>query len=591
MSLDFGYVSYSGTKPQLKMLANSKMLAVDAETTGLNMATDNLVCYSITESEDHAYMVSQDNRFFANMLADETKCKLGHNMKFDRAMFKKKGITFNNVCDTMVAAHLLEYPSLSLDYLLKTKYFDTMKHRTYLEYPYPLEYSTPQQLAEHFSSHAAGLQLLWKGVIREDGVSDGLLRNLNANSLTGVFSDVEMPLVPVLSDMELQGAYINTDTLNTLGEKLKSNADTLETALHHYAGAEPGTVNFNSPEQVSRIMYKEVGVPLPPEWTFAGKTRPGCDKVHLAKYADKYTIVNLYLKYKHFKHLYNTYVVGILDKLVDNRIHTTFNQTVTRTGRLSSSKPNLQNIPIRSELGKRIREAFCTPPDSDSVIVKVDFDQMELRDIACWADCTPMINAFNSGEDVHATTAIRVFGDIKYRPEAKTLHYQLIYGGGEKEHVEMFFKAYPEIKQWIDKRQWEFRNTGYAKTRFGRKRTLGNYRRMSGMERAHANREGISTIVQGSCAEIMKIGMRKVWEEVRDSDIKMILQVHDELVFECPKKRIRDLYDIIQRNLVYRELQIPLTTGFKVGKTWASGIEIDRSMLKDLDNIVAEIAA
>jgi len=335
-------------------------------------------------------------------------------------------------------------------------------------------------------------------------------------------------------------------------------------------------LNFNSPDQMADLFYNKFKLPKPPSWTYRGKKHPSVDKKYLEPFRGKIPIISLYLQYKAYKHLKNTYVTGILKRLVDNRIHTNFNQIRTRTGRLSSTDPNLQNVPQRSLEGKKIRSAFVATPDgNDRIILKVDFDQMELRDVACWANCDPLIKSFINNEDVHLATAVRVFKDPKYRPEAKTLHYQLVYGGGDEKHRSMFFNAYPEMKIWTDKMYHQFEALGYARTMFGRKRSLGNIEAMSMEEAAHAKREGISTVVQGSCAEIMKLGMRKVWEEVKDSDIYMLLQVHDELLFDLPRRRLPDLVDILNRNLVYRGLQVPLTISISVGDNWEDTIKYD----------------
>ncbi len=255
-----------------------------------------------------------------------------------------------------------------------------------------------------------------------------------------------------------------------------------------------------------------------------------------------------------------------MKRLIDGRIHTNFNQTRTRTGRLSSSDPNLQNIPQRTEEGRKIRRAFIAP--DGKVIIKADMNQVELRKSACLSNCTPLLDAFRNNEDVHKATAIRAYNDPARRPDGKTLNFKLVYGGGTPEEQELLFNAYPQIKTWSDSMYKEFEILGYAKTHYGRRRHLGDFSRMSAKERAHAHREGLSTMNQGSCAEYLKLGMRGIWNEIKNSEIKMLLQVHDELVFECPYKDIPDLTDIITRHMTYKELQIPLTVAISIGANW-----------------------
>jgi len=572
--MDFGYKSLNGACPNLDELMHSDTLSIDVETSGTHIAADKLYGYSLSHNDQSAYFTLIHNGFFDSLVADESKVKLGHNLKFERSILKKCNVTIDNLCDTYIAAHLLQEEKLSLEALLIKYEHDLLDqrlwhYRPWTEYKKPIPYSTPQELANFFSPHAIGPLVLW----------NRFQRNLRAERLWDCFWNVEMPLVPVLSDIESNGAYIDTEELKSLGAYYDEKIAVLEDALCHFAykGAGIKSINFNSADQIADLFYNKLKVPKPPPWTYRNKKRPSVDKRFLEPFVGKLPIVGLYLKYKAYRHLKDTYVTGILKRLVNGRIHTNFNQTRTRTGRLSSTDPNLQNIPMRSLEGKKIRRAFAaTPEDGDRVILKVDFDQMELRDVACWADCGPLIDAFNNNEDVHLKTAVEVFGSPEYRPQAKTLHYQLVYGGGVEEHVQMFFDKYPEIRTWIERMHKQFEILGYVRTMCGRKRNLGNFERMGAEEIAHAKREGISTIVQGSCSEVMKLGMHKVWQEVRNSDILMILQVHDELEFDLPRKRVPDLVDILDRNLVYRELQVPLTISVSVGDNWGETVKYER---------------
>ncbi len=553
--LDFGFVSMGNSQPDLGALANADLLAFDMETSGVNTATDVPYGFSLAYRERDAYFTTMHNRAFTDLLADDSVIKIAHNAKFDRSMAKKCGIVVDNLCDTMIAAHLLEESRLSLKVLLKrcVKDFD-LDIKQFPDFPKYIPHSTLQELAQHFGSHSAGALILWNRLQRE----------LRLNNLWDVFWDIEMPLVPVLSDMELNGALIDVPYLDGLGQYYDNKIAMLEEGLFHFAGRRG--INFNSPDQAAKVLYDEVGVPKPPSYLWKDKKRPPVDKTFLEPHKNKFPILNLYLQYKAYRHLKDTYVKGILKRLVNGRIHTNFNQARTRTGRLSSTDPNLQNIPQRTEEGRLIRRGFVAP--EGKVIMKVDFTQMELKKMACLSNCIAMLNAFRENRDIHKETAIRVFKDASRRAEGKTENFRLIYGGGSEEEQKALFDAYPEVKTWTEKTNRDFEVLGYAKTHYGRKEHLGNFSSMSGKEIAHACRQGISVMDQGSCSEYMKVGMTNVWREIRDSDIKMLMQVHDELVFEVPAARVKDMYYLLHEKMIYNELQIPLTVDVSVGPNW-----------------------
>lgn len=558
--LDFGYCSIDNSLPNLGALANASVLSFDTETSGVNTAKDIPYGFSITADPNSAYYTYMSNRFFTDLLADENKLKVTHNAKFDRSMVKKYGVVVDNLCCTMIAAHLLEENRLSLEVLLKRfiKGYD-LDVKFFKDFNKPLAQATLQEMTNHFGPHSAATLALWNVLQRE----------LRANGLWNVFWKIEMPLVPVLSDMELNGAMIDVGVLSGLGTKYDERIEALDGAMKDMA--KNYCVNFNSPDQAAEILYEQFKVPKPPQhmkalWTESG--RPTMDRGYLEQFkGSRYPIVNLYLMYKMYRHLKDTYVNGILERLVNGRIHTNFNQTRTRTGRLSSTDPNLQNIPQRTEIGKEIRTAFVAPEGKK--IIKPDMDQVELRKMACLSNCKALLDAFREKRDVHSETALRAYGSVDERPDGKTLNFRLIYGGGTEKDQALLFSIYPEVKQWTESRRRDYEILGYARTHYGRKRHLGDFDRMSGKEAAHAHREGISTEDQGSCAEYLKLGMRKVWEDIKDSDVKMLLQVHDELVLECPDKDVPEVVDLLKRHLTYNELQIPLPVSVSVGMNWA----------------------
>jgi DNA polymerase-1 len=553
--LDFGFVSMSNTQPDLAALASAPAIAFDAETSGVNTTLDIPYGFSVSHRPDDAYFVFMANRFFTDIIADEDIIKVGHNLKFDRSMFKKYGIIINNLCDTMVAAHLLEENRLSLKTLLKRCVREVdLDIKQFPDYPKLIPHSNLQELANHFAPHSAGALILWNKLQRE----------LRANGLWEVFWDIEMPVVPVLSDMELNGAMIDAKYLEELGKYYDDKISVIEEGLFHFAGKKG--INFNSADQAAKVLYDEFKVPKPPKYMWTDKGRPTVDKKWIEQFKGKYPIINLYLQYKSYRHLKDTYVTGIMERLINGRIHTNFNQTRTRTGRLSSTDPNLQNIPQRTEEGRKIRKSFVCPPGF--VIMKADYIQVELKKMACLSKCKAMLDAFKAGRDIHTETAIRIYHDALRRAEGKTKNFQIVYGGGPEEEQEMMFEAYPEIRTWTNSMRNEFEILGYARTHYGRREHLGNFSSMKPKEIDHACRQGISVMDQGSCSEYLKIGMRKIWEQIKDSDIKMLLQVHDELVFEVPNERVKDMYFLLHEAMTYKELEIPLTIDVSVGPNW-----------------------
>ena len=563
--LDFGYVSSNGQEPDLDELVSANLIAFDTETSGVNIAKDHPYGLSLTANPECAFYTGMDNRFFLDLLADESVTKLIHNAPFDRAMLKKYGITIDNLCDTMIAAHLLEEPRLSLEVLLK-RYIKgkDLNIKFFKDYNKPIAQSTLQEMANHFGPHSSGTLALWNVLQRE----------LRANGLWHVFWDIEMPAVPPISEMEINGFLIDVPYLKGLGDEYDRNIVELEGILRDITRRPD--CNFNSSDQAADVIFEQFKVPKPPAhmkklWTAGG--RPSVDKEYLSQFTDKFPFLKYYIEYKFYRHLKDTYVTGILERLVDGRIHTNFNQTRTRTGRLSSTDPNLQNIPQRSKIGKQIRWAFIASPDC--TIVKADMSQVELRKAACLSNCIPMLNAFREGRDIHMETAVRAYGPNASRADGKTMNFKLVYGGGDAETQKILFDAYPQIKTWSDKMMVEFELFGYAKTDNGRRRHLGNFATMTNKERAHGHREGLSLMNQGSCSEYLKGSMAKLHKHIRSTDTKMQLQVHDELVFNVPNKMLHDFIPMLRGDMLYDKLQIPMPAEISTGANWGQTVEAE----------------
>jgi len=545
---DYAYLSLDGSLEDRQRLGESPILAFDVEGSGTNMGKDVPYGFSLACEPTGAYYADINSTYFRQLLSDPNRLYIAHNAKYDRSMMKKAGVMVDNLCDTMIAAHLLWEQKLSLKDLaskhikMDVKAFDDVK-RDFAQ-------MSLQEMAEYSGPHAIAALRLW----------GALELKLKTFELLDIFWKIEMPLIPVLSDMELNGVMVDGDRLRSLGEqfdeKIALRIKALDILSQH-----PG-MKHNSPNQVRDLLFNEFKLSSGPRT--GKKKKPSVNAEYLVTIKDKHPYIPYYLRFKEYKKLKSTYVDGLLGKIVNGRIHCSFNQAGTETGRLSCSNPNLQNIPMRSEEGKRIRTAFVAPPGH--MLVKADYNQLELRVMAHCSKCVPMIKAFLNGEDVHEQTAIRVFGGKKRRDDAKTLNFQIIYGGGDAKERQKFFAAYPEIKRWTDITTKQAREAGYVQTLGGRIRLIPEWEFLYSLQRG--DKKAISHIIQGSAAEAVKIGMRRAWEALKDSRAKMILQVHDELVFEVPEKEVPDVVKVLEKTLTYGELLIPLTVSISTGKNW-----------------------
>lgn len=550
MSPATGYGFYGAGVPNLEELVHSSQLAFDVEATGLHRKQDTPLGVSAAYNVHQGYYFPASELRLISQLAPTFK--VAHNAKYDILMLKKLGVELDKVYDTMIAAHLLEKFSLALEDLATG--FLGMSIDTYTSIGKTFSGMSLDDMARFSGAHSIITLLLWQKFEPE----------LTKLGLHKLYTTVEQPLIPVLADMELNGVQIDPHTLIAIGEEFERKLEALEEALSSYAGK---ALNFNSTDQVSWFLFTHLGLPVG-KLTDKSK-KPSTDAEVLSGLVGSHPAVSLLLKYRQYQKLLSTYVFTVLDSSVGNRIYGSFSQTGTRTGRLSSNSPNLQNIPKRSLEGRRIRLAFTAP--SGSILVKVDYDQLELKMMAHYSQDAGLLNAFNTGKDIHEETAIRGFGDKTRRFEGKTLNYQVIYGGASKQDRQRFFEAYPGVLIWTTKAIRQIQEAGYARTLNGRIRSFPEYwshELRSSPE--HTNREAISTIIQGSSAEVVKICMRRIWEKIKNTAIKMVLAVHDEGVFEVPVALLGEFIPIVKQEMTYNELSIPLTVSVSVGKSWGS---------------------
>jgi DNA polymerase-1 len=540
----------SGVTQSIEEIFNAPVLALDAESTGLNTGSAIPVGVSVASRPDAAFYLHKDYREGLAQITSPDKTIFGHNIKYDRSMLKKLGFTINNVVCTLVACHMLEMRPADLKTVNKVVLDQDI--REYDDLPEPVQNLTLQEQTDYSGPHSYTALQLWDAV-QPQMIKKGLLK---------AFTSVELPLIPVLSDMELNGNTVSAPRLKELGAVIDQNINLYEYKLKYKSGI--SDVNWNSPDQVADVFYKRMGIKEP--WQKTSSGRGSMDMKILEKKATKYPIIADYIEYKHMQKLKGTYIDGILERMIADHIFGNFNQEGTGTSRLSSSDPNLQNIPVKGDLGHQIRTAWTAP--YGTLLIKADMSQLELRMIAHWSQDKNMLAAFRAGRDIHMETAMLVWGDPKRRPDAKTLNFQIVYGGGEEKNIALLKAAYPGVFAWIERASREARECHSARTLFGRLRSIDELKDPRDWMQEHGERMAISTMIQGSSAEIVKILMRRVWEGMHDTDIKMVLQVHDELVFEVPIPLVDYFAQWLYKTMRYDELSVPFVTEVKVGKNW-----------------------
>ena len=416
---------------------------------------------------------------------------------------------------------------------------------------------------------------------------DVLEQRLKSDKSYSVFTDIEMPLLPVLTQMEHVGVHIDTDVLKQISDSIEGRIQQLHDQIIELAGED---FNINSPKQLGHILFDVLG--LDSRKSKKNKNGWSTNEKVLEKLKDDHPVPAKVIEYRELAKLKSTYL-DALPQLInanDGRIHTSFNQTVTTTGRLSSSNPNLQNIPVRTELGRRIRTAFVAP--ENGVFLSADYSQIELRLLAHLSGDEGLIAAFRSGEDFHAQTAARVFGvpveevTPEMRSHAKAVNFGIVYGQqafglGQSLHIPMaeaqemidrYYRAYPGVREYLDRTVAEAHETGYAVTMFGRKRHIPELNSSNVNMRHFGERTAMNHPMQGSAADIIKLAMIRVEQRLRAEGLKsrMVIQVHDELDFECPNdevERLTELVGDVMDNVV--ELSVPLTADIQTGPNWA----------------------
>ncbi|MDR1337128.1 MAG: DNA polymerase I, partial [Tannerella sp.] len=576
-----------------RMLAAQPFFAFDTETDSLNPLTAHLVGLSFAVREGEAWYVpvpeAMDEALhtlapLVEALRNREIRKIGQNIKFDMLVLRKYGIhVAGQLLDTMIAHYLLN-PELrhGMDYLSET----------YLNYrPVPIEAligprgknqltmrSVPVEKICNYAAEDADVTLRLWNFFRPKLASEGL---------ESLFFDIEMPLVYVLADMEAAGVTVDREALRQISEELTRVVGELEQAIYGLAGER---FNINSAKQVSEVLFEHLGIEEKVKKTKTGSYSTG-EEV-LEKLRNRHPIAGKLLDYRGVKKLLGTYV-DALPELINpqtGKIHTSFNQTVTATGRLSSTNPNLQNIPIRDALGREIRKAFI-PDRADCVFFSADYSQIELRIMAHLSNDAGMIEAFRSGADIHAATAAKIYRvtpaevTVDMRRKAKTANFGIIYGISTfglaerlnipkteaRELIAGYFDTYPGVKEYMDKSIVLAREKGYVETIFKRKRFLPDIQSGNAVVRGYAERNAINAPIQGSAADIIKMAMVRIFRrfEAEALQSKMILQVHDELNFNVRQDELDTVRQIVIGEMEgVIELQVPLIADCGHGKNW-----------------------
>ncbi len=584
-------------KKLIELLYKQKEFCFDTETTSVNPHLSELVGISFCFKKHEAYYVhlpeDKDEcqkiiSEFKNILEDESIEKIGQNIKFDIIVLSNYDINIRGrLFDTMIAHYLLNS---------EKRHNLTYISETILNYtPIPIENLIGKKGKK--GKKQMSMRIVSEQKIKEYACEDAditfilktvLYEKLKKEDLFDLAQNIEFPLIYVLADMEKNGVKIDTEKLNKYKEKLEVKIETIKKEIYSLSGTK---FNIASPKQLGKVLFEILKITNNPKLT---KTKQySTSEAELSKLKNKHKIINIVLKFRSLSKLLSTYV-NALPLLINNKtgkIHTSYNQAVTVTGRLSSTNPNLQNIPIRTEESKKIRTAFV-PSHKDGFILSADYSQIELRIMAHLSSDKNMITAFNNKEDIHSATASKIFEvrqdelSQEMRDKAKSANFGIIYGISAsglaqnlsisrkeaKELINGYFETYPEVKNYMNKSIADAVNTEYVTTIRKRKKYLNNINSRNSLLRSNDERNAINAPIQGSAADIIKIAMINCFERINKENLKskMIIQVHDELVFDVKKEELESIKMIVKEEMENAVvLKVPLITDTGIGNNWS----------------------
>jgi DNA polymerase-1 len=553
-------------------ILNQKFISIDLVNSDLKLKKFGI---SFTWDSYKSYYIQidqQTNRieYLKKLFQKNDITIIGYDLKKILKFLYKLNIKINSVCFDTKIAHYLINPDLGHDFNILCETY--LNYRT--QFVKNSEIENPKELSMEKSD--LNFQLV-----------EFLMNDLKSGKLVDLFKKLEMPLLKVLAEMEFNGIKINLKFLQNLSQNYSEELKSIEKNIFNHSEEE---FNLASPKQLGDILFEKLKIIDKPKKTKTGQY--STSEEVLSGLSKNHEIINEVLKWRSLQKLINTYVDALPKQINEDsrRIHTVFNQAVASTGRLSSQNPNLQNIPIKSEKGREIRKAFICE-NNDFVMLAADYSQIELRVIASLSKDPNMISAFNDNLDIHSSTASKVFNvEIKnvskeQRSNAKTVNFGIIYGvsafglsnqtdlsrSESKDLIESYFKAYPELKNYISNQINFARENGYVETILGRRRYLKDINSRNPIVRGGAERNAVNAPVQGSAADIIKIAMVKISDKIKLNNFKskMLVQVHDELIFEIYKPELQKMKELIKKEMesVFK-LNVPLTVDIGIGENW-----------------------
>lgn len=576
----------------IKTALTKEAFCFDTETTALDLFEAELVGISLTWEANQGVYIPIDSQFelacaqvaLLQPLFEASNLKIAQNLKFDLGILQKYGLQISGpFFDTMLAHYLIEPDQRHNMKLLCEQYLNYT--------PIPIESLIGEKGKKQGSMRDVPIEQITRYAAEDTDVTfqlyGKLKKELESKSLMDVFQNIEVPLVKVLSDMEHEGVCVDVDFLNAYSNDLHEQVLSEQNSIFDSAGLQ---FNIASPQQVGKVLFEHLKLSDKPKKTKTGQYQT--DEETLQSLQGKHPCVDHILQFRTLQKLKSTYV-DALPEMVNRktgRVHTSFNQAVAATGRLSSQNPNLQNIPIRTDLGREIRKAFV-PSAEDRVLMSSDYSQIELRIIAHISKDEGMIEAFKQGIDIHTATASKVWGvpieevDKDMRRKAKTVNFGIIYGISAfglsqrvqiprfeaKEIIDNYFVQFPGIKRYMDDTIAFARDNGYVETISGRRRNLRDINSRNANIRGFAERNAINAPIQGSAADMIKIAMIRIadWLNGSDLETRMILQVHDELLFDVPKKELElvqvKVKEIMESAMV---LDVPVLVESGTGANW-----------------------
>jgi DNA polymerase-1 len=591
--------SLAGLESLVKVLNSASVISFDTETTSTDEMTASLVGISLAMQAGEGYYLPVGHNTGTQLpleqvisalrlpLTDARIPKIGHHLKYDLIMLRRHGIRVAPLeFDTLVAEWVLDpgSRSLGLKNLAGTRLGESMTHIEELIGTGKKQHSMAEVLIADAAPYAAADA---ETTLRLRPILEKELKQFP--KLWELFVNIEVPLIPVLADMEMAGIALDKDFFASFSVELNQRMTELEKQVYVSVGK---SFNINSTQQLSDVLFGALRLSPPDRGRKTASGHYSTAAGVLDGLSGQHPVVDMILEYRELSKLKSTYVDALPLQIhpQDGRVHTSFSQTATVTGRLSSSDPNLQNIPTRTELGRRVRRGFVAEPGN--VLVSLDYSQIELRIVAHMAGDEAMLNAFRAGQDIHATTAAAIYAiplasvTKEMRRHAKAINFGLIYGmsafgltrsteltlSESQDFVEAYFKQFPGVKKYLDGIRKEASRSGYVETLLGRRRYFPNLK--NGLNQVMKNREereAINAPIQGTAADIMKIAMLKIPPALAQAGLhaRMLLQVHDELVLECPRSELSSVAGVVQQVMENAyPIGIPLTTEARWGLNW-----------------------